>query len=42
MARIMVAEDEKQMQDIIVEYMRRGGHSCVTAEDGIEALALLK
>ena len=42
MARIMVVEDEKQMQDILAEYMRRGGHSCVTAEDGVEALALLK
>ena len=38
----MVVEDEKQMQDILAEYMRRGGHSCVTAEDGVEALALLK
>ena len=42
MARITVVEDEKQMQDILAEYMRRGGHSCVTAEDGVEALALLK
>ena len=42
MARIMVVEDEKQMQDILAEYMRRVGHSCVTAEDGVEALALLK
>lgn len=42
MARIMVVEDEKQMQEILAEYMRRGGHSCVTAEDGVEALALLK
>lgn len=28
MARIMIVEDEKQMREIIVEYMRRGGHSC--------------
>lgn len=42
MAVILVAEDEKQMRDIIVDYMKRGGHSCVTAEDGIEAVTVLK
>ena len=28
MADILVVEDEKSMQEIIVEYMRRGGHTC--------------
>ena len=42
MARIMIVEDEKQMRKIVADYMRRGGHSCVEAEDGIEALSLLK
>lgn len=42
MAVILIAEDEKNMQDIIVEYMNRGGHSCITAEDGIDAITTLK
>ncbi|MDE7187060.1 MAG: response regulator, partial [Lachnospiraceae bacterium] len=42
MANILVVEDEKSMQGIIVEYMQRGGHTCFTADDGMEALQLLK
>lgn len=42
MAIILIAEDEKKMQDIIVEYMQRGGHSCITADDGIDAVTILK
>ncbi len=42
MAVILVAEDERSMQDIIVEYMKRSGHSCITADDGIEAVTVLK
>lgn len=42
MAIILIAEDEHYMQDIIVEYMKRGGHSCVTADDGIDAVTILK
>lgn len=42
MAVILVAEDEKEMQNIIVDYMKRGGHSCLTADDGIDAVAILK
>lgn len=42
MAIILIAEDEKSMQDIIVEYMKRGGHSCITADDGIDAVTILK
>ena len=42
MAHILIVEDEKNMQEIIAEYMRRGGHSCLTAEDGVDALMLLK
>ena len=30
------------MQDIIAEYMQRGGHTCFTADDGIDALMILK
>ena len=42
MANILIVEDEKAMQDIIADYMRRGGHTCFTAGDGIDALMLLK
>ena len=42
MAQILVVEDEQNMQEIIVEYMKRGGHSCLTADDGIDALTILK
>lgn len=42
MANILIVEDEKNMQDIICEYMRRGGHTCFTADDGVDALMLLK
>ena len=30
------------MQDIIAEYMKKGGYTCFTADDGIDALMLLK
>lgn len=42
MANVLIVEDEKNMQDIIVEYMRRGGHTCFTADDGVDALMILK
>ena len=42
MANILVVEDEKAMQDIIADYMRKGGHTCFTADDGIDALVTLK
>ena len=42
MATILIVEDEKAMQDIIADYMRKGGHTCFTADDGIDALMLLK
>lgn len=42
MANVLIVEDEKNMQDIIVEYMRRGGHTCFTAADGVDALMILK
>ncbi|UUV15565.1 response regulator transcription factor [Clostridioides difficile] len=42
MAKILVAEDEKRMQSIIVEYMQKGGYTCITADDGVEALTVLK
>lgn len=42
MANILIVEDEKKMRDIIYEYMHRGGHTCFTADDGVDALMLLK
>ena len=42
MANILIVEDEKNMQDIIAEYMKKGGHICFTADDGVDALMLLK
>ena len=42
MANILIVEDEQAMQDIIADYMGKGGHTCVTAGDGIDALMLLK
>ncbi len=42
MANILIVEDEKNMQDIICAYMRRGGHTCFTADDGVDALMLMK
>lgn len=42
MANILIVEDEKNMQSIIAEYMRRGNHTCFTADDGVEALMILK
>lgn len=42
MAHILIVEDEKKMQDIIAEYMKKGGHICMTADDGVDALMILK
>ncbi len=42
MANILIVEDEKNMQEIIAEYMQRGGHTCFTADDGMDALLMLK
>lgn len=42
MAVILIAEDEKEMQEIIVDFLKRGGHTCITADDGIDAVTILK
>ena len=42
MANILIVEDEKAMQDIIAEYMQKGGHAYFTADDGVDALVMLK
>lgn len=42
MAVILIAEDEREMQTIIADTMKRGGHACITADDGIDAVTILK
>ncbi len=42
MANILIVEDDKNMQEIIADYMRRGGHTCFMADDGVDALMVLK
>ena len=42
MTNILIAEDEKHMQNIISEYMHMAGHTCFPADDGVDALMLLK
>ena len=42
MADILIVEDERARRDIIADYMRKGGHACFTADDGIDALVTLK
>ena len=42
MANILIVEDEENMRNIIAAYMKKSGHICYTAEDGVDALMLLK
>ena len=42
MANILIVEDEKNMQDIIVKFMKKGGHNCFTADYGVDALVVVK
>ncbi len=42
MADILIVEDEQAMQDIIAAFLRKGGHRCFPAGDGVEALLLLR
>lgn len=42
MAVILIAEDEKEMQTILAETLKRAGHICITADDGIDAITFLK
>lgn len=42
MANILIVEDEKNIQDIIAEYMKKGGHKCFAADDGVDALMIIR
>lgn len=35
MANILIVEDEKNMREIISEYIRRDGHTVFTVNDGV-------
>lgn len=40
--KILIADDNLQITNILVEYAKREGHSCCVARDGEEALALFR
>ena len=42
MAKILVVEDEERIRNIMVDYLIKDGHQCLTAEDGVDALTILK
>ncbi len=42
MAAILVVEDEKDIQDVVAYNLRQAGHSVLTANSGLEALAQLR
>ncbi len=42
MARILVAEDEKQIADMIAFKLTNGGHQVIRAQDGEQALTLAR
>ena len=42
MAKILVAEDEKQIADMIAFKLTNGGHQVIRARDGEEAMKLVK
>jgi two-component system cell cycle response regulator CpdR len=41
MARILVAEDEEALRNLVVRALRQDGHEVMTANDGAEALDVL-
>lgn len=38
MAKILVVDDEKQIRDILTQFLQRAGHEVELAEDGVVAL----
>lgn len=42
MSIILVVEDEKRIQDIVADYLKKDGHEVLLADDGMDALAILK
>ena len=41
MARILIADDEESMRQLVARAIAMDGHSIVTAEDGAEALEII-
>ena len=41
MARILVAEDEESIRNLVARALRQDGHEVITANDGAEALDVL-
>lgn len=42
MPLILIVEDEKRIQDIVSDYLKKDGYNIMLADDGIEALTVLK
>ena len=42
MAKILVAEDEHPIRNLIIRNLQLVGHDCIGAEDGAEALRLIE
>ena len=42
MSSLLIVEDEQRIQDMLVEFLESQGHLCYRANDGIDALAILK
>jgi CheY-like chemotaxis protein len=40
--KVLIADDDQGMRDILKIFMDRAGHETVTAENGLEALTLLE
>lgn len=41
MPLILIVEDEKRIQNIISDYLKKEGYNIILADDGIEALIVL-
>lgn len=42
MSLILFAEDERRIQDIVADYLKKDGHEVLLADDGMEALMMIK
>lgn len=42
MASVLLADDNQQIATVVVEYLKREGHTAFVAKDGLEALALFR
>ena len=41
-ARIVVAEDDDRISDLLCDYLRSQGHEVTAAKDGVEALEIIR